>query len=77
MIDSCLFPNILITMKFDKIFSSYFHFTNYSVNGTSIKIIEPRHEISNYVVCATSKCSDQLAHMHRLSRGFASHLNII
>ena len=35
-------------------------------------IIEPRHEISNNVVCATSKGSDQPAHMRSLIRPFAS-----
>ena len=39
-------------------------------------ILEPRHEISNNVVCATSKASDQPAHMRRLIRAFASRLNI-
>ena len=38
---------------------------------------EPRHVISNNVVCATSKCSDQLAHMPSLIRAFASRLNIL
>ena len=38
---------------------------------------EPRHEISNNVICATSKASDQLAHMRSLSRTFASRLNIL
>ena len=38
---------------------------------------EPRHEISNNVVCATSKASDQPAHMRSLIRAFASHLNIL
>ena len=37
---------------------------------------EPRHEISINVVCATSKASDQPAHMHSLIRAFAGHLNI-
>ena len=37
---------------------------------------EPRHEISNNVVCGTSKGSDQLAHMRSLIRAFASRLNI-
>ena len=37
---------------------------------------EPQHEISNNVVCATSKGSDQPAHMRSLIRAFASHLNI-
>ena len=38
---------------------------------------EPRHEICNNVVCATSKASDQPAHTRSLIRGFASHLNIL
>ena len=38
---------------------------------------EPRHEISNNVVCATSKASDQPAHAHSLIRAFASRLNIL
>ena len=37
---------------------------------SSIK--EPRHEISNNVVCATSKGSDQPAHTRRLIRAIAS-----
>ena len=40
-------------------------------------IIEPRNEISNKVVCATNKASDQPAHMHSLIRAFASRLNIL
>ena len=40
-----------------------------------ITIYEPRHEISNNVVCATCKGSDQPVHMHSLIRAFASHLN--
>ena len=38
---------------------------------------ESRHEISNNVVCATSKGSDQPAHTRILIRAFASHLNIL
>ena len=38
---------------------------------------EPRHEISNNVLCATSKGSDQPAHMRSLIRAFASRLNIL
>ena len=38
---------------------------------------EPWHEISNNVVCATSKASDQPAHMRSLIWGFACLLNII
>ena len=39
-------------------------------------IHELRHEISNNVVCATSKAADQPAHTHSLIRAFASRLNI-
>ena len=40
-------------------------------------IYESRHEISNNVVCATSKGSDQPVHMRSLNRAFASRLNIL
>ena len=40
-------------------------------------IIEPRHEISNNVVCATSNASDQPVHTRSLLRAFASRLNIL
>ena len=40
-------------------------------------ISEPVHEISNSVVCATSKASDQPAHMRSLIRAFASRLSIL
>ena len=40
-------------------------------------IIEPGHEISNNVVCANSKGSDQPAHMRSLIRAFASRLKIL
>ena len=40
-------------------------------------IMEPRHEISNNVVCATSRASDQPAHTHILIRAFASRSSII
>ena len=38
---------------------------------------EPVHEISNNKVCATSKASDQPAHMRSLIRAFASCLRIL
>ena len=38
---------------------------------------EPQHEISNNVVCATSKDSDQPAHTRSLIRVFASRVNIL
>ena len=38
---------------------------------------EPKHDISNNVVCAISKASDQPAHTRSLIRAFASRLNIL
>ena len=38
---------------------------------------EPVHEISNHVVCATSKASDQPGHTRSLIRAFASRLSIL
>ena len=40
-------------------------------------IIEQRYVISNNVVCATNKGTDQPAHMRSLIRAFAIRLNII
>ena len=42
-----------------------------------LTIFEPVHEISNNVVCATSKASDQPALMRSLIRAFACRLNIL
>ena len=42
-----------------------------------IQIFELVHEISNNVVCATSKAFDQPAHMRSLIRAFASRLSIL
>ena len=39
--------------------------------------IEPVHEISNNVVCASSKVSDQPAQTRSLTRAFASRLSIL
>ena len=43
---------------------------------TKIKF-EPVHEITNNVVCATSKASDQPVHTCSLIRAFASRLIIL
>ena len=48
-----------------------------SVSEGSISKFEPVHEISNNVVCATSKASDQPAHTRSLIKAFASRLNIL
>ena len=41
------------------------------------KTFEPVHDISNNVVCATSKASDQPVHTRSLIRAFASRLSIL
>ena len=41
------------------------------------KSYEPVHEISNNVVCVTSKASDQPVHMPSLIRAFARGLSIL
>ena len=49
----------------------------YNMDKRLGQIYEPRHEISNDVVCATSKVSDQPAHTRSLIRAFARCLNIL
>ena len=44
---------------------------------SSARLSEPLHEISNNVVYATSKASDQPAHTRSLIRAFASRLSIL
>ena len=52
--------------------------TNLSVIPRLKSRFEPRQlEISNNVVCASSKASDQPAHTCSLIRAFASRLNIL
>ena len=43
----------------------------------NITLYEPVHEISNNMVCVTSKASDQPAHTRNLIRAFAGHLSIL
>ena len=42
-----------------------------------IILFELQHEISNNMVCVTSKASDQPAHTRSLIRAFASRLNVL
>ena len=46
-------------------------------HNLTCEIFEPVHEISNNLVCATSKASDQPAHTRSLIRAFASRLSIL
>ena len=56
---------------------SLFHISDIHHFHAKNKINVPRNEISNNVVCATSKISDQHAHTCSLIRAFASRLNIL
>ena len=46
-------------------------------NEPETLIYESVHEISNNVVCATSKASDQPVHTRSMIRAFASRLSIL
>ena len=76
--------DILLTNHSEKCIQIIFLITQCDLAGIQQKYLliprsttpyEPRHEISNNVVCATIKGSDQPA--HDLIRVFASHLNIL
>ena len=62
--------------KIFKILGSQRHFIS-SILEDRIHLFEPVHEISNNVVCATSKASDQPAHKRSLIRALASRSNIL
>ena len=65
--------NAICIMKYSKT-----NRTNYEVQISKIIFINaPQHNISNNVVCATSKGSDQPAHSRSLIRAFVSRLNIL
>ena len=74
-------PSLIFTFK--ECLVSHYYSIKSSISGTLvsyllvIKINEPVHDISNNVVCATSKASDQPAHKRSLIRAFARLLNII
>ena len=79
--DLCLLPFSKRLYSILKLFFSDARWNiQYSKSNSHHKrpqIIEPWHKISNNVVCATSKGSDQPAHTRRLIRAFASRLNIL
>ena len=55
----------------------YFGVNVHAISQCVTFMNEPVHEISNNVVCAISKYSDQPAHTRSLIRAFASRLNIL
>ena len=74
--------NTLIRPDMSRLISVFARGTTHSVFychllALSLFLFEPWHDISYNVVYATSKASDQSAHMRSLIRGFASHLNIL
>ena len=79
-------PLSVIGSDFDISQGIYFYERNFAYaklreNKTLPKIseliIEPVHEISNNVVCAISKASDQPAHTRSLIRAFPGRLSIL
>ena len=54
-----------------EVFNRYLHIVKCNMQ------YEPVHEISNNVICATSKASDQPANKRSLTRAFASRLSIL
>ena len=55
--------SILFIVMFINISSPvYVFFSSFHTGNVMITLYEPVHEISNNVVCATSKASDQPAH---------------
>ena len=71
-------PNLFNFMSHPLLKQLYLHeATKIYIYHHSAIIFEPVHEISNNVVCATSKASDQPAHMRSLIRAFASRLSIL
>ena len=57
------------------ILTIHFEHTSIFIYLNLANIFEPVHEISNNVVCATSKASDQPAHTRSLIRALASRLS--
>ena len=64
-------------------YNCFLIYTQAMVHQTAIPVLtvyqlfEAEHGISNNVVCATSKASDQPVHMRNLIRAFASRLSIL
>ena len=73
----CLFVFLLLSNMVSPIqcVTWLYWFLNFAFFFTYLN--EPVHEISNNVVCATSKASDQAAHTHSLIRAFGGCLSIL
>ena len=70
--------NIVKDLQQQKVLSNVFEVSDKQLSTNNMMLIfEPRRDISNNVVCATSTASDQPAHMRSLIRAFASRLSIL
>ena len=67
----------VMTWMFSRINVSYSLTAGLVENMWTKLTYEPVHEISNNLVCATSKASDQPAHTRSLIRAFACRLSIL
>ena len=65
------FKDFFEKSNFEKKIRIMKHYTAYK------QLIGPPHKISNNVVCATSKASDQPVHTRSWIRAFAGRLNIL
>ena len=61
----------------EKLLEPTIFFKLYTKSQIHLLKYEPVHEISNNMVCATSKASDQPAQTRSLIRAFASRLSIL
>ena len=77
MVLAAVRPKIVVLLLLNHCLCVYFLLLLFPVDAYGPPLIEPRHEISNNVVCVTSKLSDQPAHMRSLIRAFDSHLKIL
>ena len=72
-----LIPDLCLLPYFDCISNEMEESISQRVEMPGKCIIAPRHEISNNVVCSTSKASDQPVHTRSLIRAFATGLHIL
>ena len=67
----------LVVILLDRVEPSRSILVKGSMRNVYVTLFEPVHEISNNLVCATSKVSDQPGQTRSLIRAFASRLNIL
>ena len=73
----CHFKNFHILLRLHTDDNDTIDLIDFKAHEMTFVIKQSQHEISNNVVCATSKASDQPAHTRSLIRALASRLNIL